>query len=121
MADKKLKIVIDAVDNTSGVLKEIGSNLNKTEANFEKLNDGFKTIGKVALAAGAGLLAFATKTAFSSARVDELALALNAIAKANKITQKSVDSTVKKLRSFNIAHDKALQITSLFIQSNKTI
>ena len=46
-----------------------------------------------------------------------LAAVRSAIAKANKVSQKSVDATVASLRGFNIAHDKALEITALFIQS----
>ena len=83
----------------------------------QQVASSLKTIGLLGLIGGAALTVFGVKAGFSAARVEELGFALNAIAKANKISQKEVDKTVESLRGFNIAHDKALEITSLFIQS----
>lgn len=82
----------------------------------ENLGSDLKNIGKIALAGAAGFVAFATKAAFSAARIEELTFALHAIAKANNISQKTVDETVKSLRGMNIAHRKAIETTAMFVQ-----
>ena len=113
-ATTNVQVIISGKDNASRVIRWVGKSFDGLN---QKVASSLKTIGTFGLIGVAGLAAFATKAAFSSARVEELGFALNAIAKANKISQREVDKTVDALRGFNIAHDKALEITSLFIQS----
>lgn len=113
-ATTNVQVIINGKDNASNVIKGVGKSFAGLN---QQVTSSLKTIGTFGLIGAAGLGAFAVKTAFSSARVEELGFALNAIAKANNISQKAVDKTVESLRGFNIAQDKALQVTSLFIQS----
>lgn len=113
-ATTNVQVVISAKDNASGVIKGVGKSFGGLG---QKVTSSLKTIGLLGIVAGTALTVFGVKAAFSAARIEELELALGAMARANKISQKEVDSTVRKLRDFNIAHDKALEVTSLFIQS----
>ncbi len=113
-ATTNVQVVINGRDNASHVIRGVGKSFQGLN---QQVTSGLKKIGTFGLIGVAGLTAFATKAAFSAARVEELGFALNAIAKANNISQREVDKTVESLRKFNIAHDKALQVTSLFIQS----
>ena len=121
MASKELKIVIDAQNNASREFKKLKKDISgigksfSFETNLIKKATKYALLGATGLAAGLG--AFAVKSAFASARIDELNFALHAIGKANNISKKSIDKTVGSLRGMNIAHKQALQITSLFIQS----
>lgn len=121
---KELQIVISAKDEASKVIKgfnkeleELTHTVESSVPSLEEWSASLKQIGVVALAGVAAFGAFAVKAAFSAARIDELTFALKAIAKANSISNKTVGETVTELRDFNIAHDKALEITALFIQS----
>lgn len=109
-------IKADVSDFKAGIA-EAKNEANNFKSHLGGLNDGLKQLGVLGLAAGVAFTAFGIKAGFSAARIEELGFALNAVAKANGIAQKSVDSTVKALRENNIAHEKALQITTLFIQS----
>lgn len=60
---------------------------------------------------------FATQIGFAASRVSELGFALDAVAKSNNLTTDAVNETVQALRDANIAHEKALSITSLFVQT----
>ena len=116
-ATTNVKVVVDAKDNASGVLRGLSSEFKKLGKSSENVANDFRTLGKVALAGAAGLVALGVKAGMSAARITELGFALTAIAKANNISQEAVDETVNSLRDMNIANAKALQITSLFIQS----
>lgn len=116
-ASRRLDIIISASDQASQKIKNVASSTNYLNGVTSKLGGFLKG---AAVAGGIATVAFgtlATKLAFSAARVEELGFALHAIAKANNIAVDSADATVQMLRKYNIAHDKALQITSLFIQS----
>lgn len=109
MADvtRELQIVISAKDEASATLNKL----------LGSANNAFKTLGKIGVTASATIGAFAVAAGMSAARTDELTLALHAVAKANDLSTKTVDDTVEKLRDFNISHEKALQVTALFVQS----
>ena len=112
-----VEVIINAKDNATGAIKGLQSQLGGLGKSLNNVGADFQNFGKIALAGVAGLVAFATKAAFSAARVEELTFALHAIAKANDISKQAVDETVTSLRDFNIAHDKALQVTSKFVQA----
>ncbi len=114
------KIKLDMSEFNKG-LKDARDRVDDFGDSFSK---GTKSITDFGEKSAAGLLvvktalvAFATKAAFSAARVDELRFALYAIAKANKISTTEVDAAVEALRKNNISLEKSLEITSLFIQS----
>lgn len=117
-ATKTLEVVISAKDEAS---KIIGESVGKSQGHIGKLKDfavgAFKAVSVATIAAGAAFTAFATKAAFAAARIEELEFALHAIAKANNIEKEAADKAVESLRTQNIAHKEALEITSLFIQN----
>ena len=110
-ATRELKIVISAQDEASEKI----SNVTRVGS---YATDGLKTLGKAGVVASVAFGGLAIKSAFSASRVHELTVALHAIAKANNLSTKEVDTAVKALRGMNIEQSKALQITSLFVQSN---
>ena len=117
MAKTQVQVVVDAKDNASGVFSKIGKEISGLSNKASQLGSDFRSLGKVALAGATGVVALGVKAGMSAARVSELGFALNAIGKANNISQSEIDKTVESLRGMNIAHGKALQVTSLFIQS----
>lgn len=116
-ATSKVQVIIDAKDNASRVLKGFQGQLGALGKSVSNVGADFRNLGKIALIAGAGLAALAVKAGMSAARIEELGFALHAIAKANDISTEAANESVKSLRGMNIAHAKAIQITSLFIQS----
>ena len=116
-ANTNVKVIISAQDNASSTLKSFDKKLSTLGKSAKNLSSDLKLVGVATVSMATGLVALAIKAGMSAARVTELGFALNAIAKANNISQDAVDGTVKSLRGMNIAHNKALQITSLFIQS----
>ena len=120
-ATTNVQVVLNAKDNASATLKRFGNNVagisTKSSKNLKQLGIDFKRAGLLATGLGAGFVAFGIKAGMSSARIEELGLALHAIAKANGVAQKAADKTVASLRGMNIAHKQALQVTALFIQS----
>ena len=106
-ATTNVQVIISGKDNASSVIRGVGKSFGSMN---QKITSGLKTIGLLGLVGGAALTVFGVKAGFSAARVQELGFALNAIAKANKISQREVDKTVESLRGFNIAHDKALEL-----------
>lgn len=119
MADKKreLEIVLSARDEASSKLRNVGKSASYLNGITSKIMKGSAVAGTALVGLGVSTVGLGTKLGFSAARVEELELALNAIAKASEVEQKTVDATVGSLRNFNISHEKALQVTSLFIQS----
>jgi len=116
-ATSRVQVIIDAKDNASRVLKGFQGSLNALGRSASNVGADFRNLGKIALVAGVGLAALAVKAGMSAARIEELGFALHAIAKANNISTEAANESVKSLRGMNIAHAKAIQITSLFIQS----
>lgn len=121
MADKKLQIVIDAQNNASREFKKLKRDIKSFSHSYSFETGVIKKASKYAaigiLAVGTAVGALAVKSAFSAARIEELGFVLKAMGKANNLSQKSIDKTVKSLRGMNIAHRQALQVTALFIQS----
>lgn len=70
------------------------------------------------VAASAFALKLGKDAVLSASRIQELTLALNAIAKANDISSESVEESVNALRDRNIAYNEALQITAKFVQAD---
>jgi len=112
----QVQVIVSAKDTASAVLGGLKNQLGTLQKSANNLGEDLQTVGKIAIGGVAAFVAFGVKAGMTAARVDELSFALNAIGKANDVSQKSIDKTVESLRSMNIAHDKALQTTTLFIQ-----
>lgn len=116
-ATTNVQVVINAKDAASGVIKSLEKQINQLGKSVDNVGKDFANMGKAVVAGAAGLVALATKAAFSAARVEELGFALEAVAKANDISTDAAYDTVEALRGMNIAHQQALQITAQFIQA----
>lgn len=111
-------------NDTEKSFSSLGSTISSAFSNItSSVGAGLTTIGqlavsKVGLIGGGGLIAFATAAAFSASKIDELTLAMHAVAKANGVTQSAVDSAVVGIRKQNISYVDAIKATSNFVTAN---
>ena len=115
----ELQIVISAKDEASSKLKQ-------TSSSFMTLSNAAKAAAAAAAAFVAVQLArklvdLGKEIVLSASRLQELELALGAIARANGITAEETENAVNALRDNNIAHKEALQIAAKFIQSELSL
>lgn len=116
-ATRELLIILRAKNEAKAILSAASGDLDDLNKKANPVIDSFKTLGVMAASGAVAITAFGIKAGFSAARIEELTFALHAIAKANNLSTEAADNTVATLRKYNIAYEKSLQITSLFMQS----
>ena len=131
-----IQVLINVKDNASKGIRSVGKSIDQMGGRFDQVKKkaGFAlaaigkslvTIGKFGLIGAAGMLAFGVKSAFSASKINELTLALHAVAKANNVSNKTVDDAVNALRGNNIAWKESLisvlKLTSAGIDLGKAM